>query len=111
VASESTPMSQDKGEAYLRHAAGKICRAAAKEHVLEAWGGGGVKQQRSLEQELLFRRKESKERVRETNEQNLEWRMEKGCGIIWTRRQSSEAHSGCMSGGGSRTVVLRGHDN
>jgi hypothetical protein len=37
VVSESTSASQDKVEAYIRHATREIYRAEVKERVLDAW--------------------------------------------------------------------------
>jgi uncharacterized protein YgiB involved in biofilm formation len=58
-----------------------------------------------------FGRRRSKERVSETNEQSLEWRMEKGRGIVQTWRQSSGARNGVQQNGNKDTEQRAGNDS
>jgi hypothetical protein len=47
-------------------------------------------------------------RPQEVVEQNLEWRMNKGRDIVWSRRQTFEASCGGSFGVGKHAMVLGG---
>jgi hypothetical protein len=56
-------------------------------------------------------RSEASGRPKEAIKQNLEWRMDRGCSIVWSRRQTSGASGGNSSGVWGWVALPRGHVN
>jgi hypothetical protein len=91
VEGESTQVVEAKRETYFGLSVGKICAPAVTERVPEA---GGFKRWRSPDHDAQPGPRGHSSRPRRVRGPEIEWKMERGRGIVWSRAANAKEGRG-----------------